>query len=124
LIAWAARLCLFLAVLLVAPAAQAAGHSPGAQGDARGIQNILSTHHGSGEGFVFPRDGIAPQPAIATRKKAPKLPIDLVGGDVASPAGTRISGPVRYFWSDDPQVRAFDFSPPHPWQSRAPPHVS
>jgi hypothetical protein len=122
--AWISRLCLFLALLLVAPAAQAAGHSSGTQSEPRGTQYVLSAHHGSGEDFVFPRDGIAPQPAIATRKKAPKLPVDLVGGDVASPAGPRISVPVRYFWSDDPQVRAFEFSPRHPWQSRAPPHVT
>jgi hypothetical protein len=122
--AWAGRLCLLLAVFAAAPAAQAAGHPTGPQSETRSLFDSLSVHHGGREGFVLPRDGIAPQPAIASRKKALKLPIDIVTDNADLPVATNPATAARFAHAIDQNVYAHQAPPQHPWQSRAPPGVN
>jgi hypothetical protein len=122
---WVWRLSLFLAVITAAPAAQAApNHTSGIQGAHRSAVESLSIHHGNSEGFVFPRDGVAPQPAIATRKKPQKQPIDIVGGTTALSIAPKPETQAQIFYPIAGRENALRVPATHPWQSRAPPSVS
>jgi hypothetical protein len=113
-----------LAIFAAVPAAQAAGHDSSPQGEPRSIFKSLSVHHGGAEGFVLPRDGIAPQPAIASRKKTLRLPIDIVTDNAASPVIIDPATFVRFALAIDRSAYVHQAPPPHPWQSRAPPSVN
>jgi hypothetical protein len=118
-------LSLFLAVIAAAPAAQAApNHTSGIQGEHQSAVESLSIHHGNSDGFVFPRDGVTPQPAIATRKKPPKQPIDIVGGKTALSIALKPETQAGFFYTTAGHTNALHVPATHPWQSRAPPAVS
>jgi hypothetical protein len=112
------RLSLFLAVIA------AAHHTSGIHGEHQSAVESLSIHHGNSDGFVFPRDGVTPQPAIATRKKPPKQPIDIVGGKIALSIAPKPETQAGTFYSLAGNANALRVPATHLWQSRAPPNVS
>lgn len=119
--AWHFGLLLFLAVF----ATPASAHIPLAAYDAQQTsQDSLSAHRGTGDGLVFPRDALAAQPVIETRKKNIKVPIDIADGDVVLSATRTTSTNVRFSPTIARRFNAFCAVPPRPWHSRAPPNVS
>jgi hypothetical protein len=119
------RLSLFLAVIAAAPAAQAASnHTSVIQGEHQSAVESLSIHHGNSNGFVFPRDGVTPHPAIATRKKPPKQPIDIIGGKIPLSIAPKPETQTGPFYTIAGNANALRVPATHPWQSRAPPSVS
>jgi hypothetical protein len=118
-------LSLFFAVIAAAPAAQAAPNlTSGIQGEHQSAVESLSIHHGNSDGFVFPRDGVAPLPAIATRKKPLKQPIDIVGGKAALSIAPKPEAQAQIFYTIAGHAHSSHVPTTHPWQSRAPPSVS
>ena len=119
--AWLFGLLLFLTAL----ATPASAHIPLAAYDAQqASQDSLSTHRGSGDGLVFPRDALAAQPAIETRKKNFKGPIGIADGDAALSATRTPPTDIRFSPTIVRRFNAFCAVPPRPWHSRAPPSVN
>jgi hypothetical protein len=118
--AWHFGLLLFLASF----ATPASAHIPLAAHDAhQTIRDSLSVHRGTGDGLVFPRDALAAQPAIETRKKNFKGPIGIADADALSATRTPPSD-IRFSPTIARRFNAFSAVPPPPWHSRAPPNVN
>jgi hypothetical protein len=118
---WHFGLLLFLAAF----ATPASAHIPLAAHDAhQTIQDSLSVHRGTGDGLVFPRDALAAQPVIETRKKNLKVPIDIADGDTALSATRTSSTDARFSPTIARRFNAFCAVPLRPWHSRAPPNVN
>jgi hypothetical protein len=119
--AWLFGLLLFLTAL----ATPASAHIPLAAYDAQqASQDSLSAHRGSGDGLVFPREALAAQPVIESRKKNLKVPTDIAGGDAALSATRTTSTDARFSPTVARRFNTFRAIPPRPWHSRAPPNVS
>jgi hypothetical protein len=114
-----------LLFFLTAFAIPASAHTPVVAYDARqAIQDSLSVHRGTGDGLVFPRDALAAQPAIETRKKNFKGPIGIADGDAALSATRTPPTDIRFSPTIARRFNAFSAVPPLPWHSRAPPNVN
>lgn len=123
--AWAWHLCLLLFVWPASLVTPVAANIPYASlSTQKAVYDSLSTHGGSADGFVFPRDGITAQPAIETRKKNLKLPIHFGGGDAAISAADVPATHAIYSHAIARRINALRLPAPRPWQSRAPPGVS
>src|SRR5690606_34497678 len=120
----ARRLILLCAVFFAVSVAPAAADNGFSYQDCRPSATEWLAAHQSGNGVVFPREGIAAQSAIETRKRDRKPPADSSADD-ASPATPWMAAATAL--STAPAVlhaAASTTGLAHSWYSRAPPKTS